>query len=112
MSASDGSNASITYPDVIRHWSPESEKYTGGDALTTLLLQGWEIRETVSCETYWHGGSRPTDIYHIELVRDSFIMSIAVMTNPYVRRLVNDASFQLRLFQKQVSASMPGGHRH
>ena len=96
---------------VDRHWSPESEKYAGGDALVTLLIQGWEIKAPVVCETYWHGGARPTDIYHMHLVRDNQTMSLAVLVNPYIRRLVNDMPAPLRPRKKRIAAALPANHR-
>jgi len=79
-------DADNTYPDIVRYWSHDCEEYAGGDALFTLLDEGWTIAETIFYETYWHSGS--TDIYDIELVKDSTVMFINVIDNPYVQRFV------------------------
>lgn len=92
----DSANSHFEYMDVVRYWSPTSQSYAGGDALVTLLCQGWAIAETVFHEEYWHAGSRPVTIYHMELSRGEAIMNVPVFANPYVRRMVASTLFQLR----------------
>ncbi len=104
MVAFDALNAHVEYPDVVRHWSPISEKYAGGDQLITLLNQGWQIKETIFCETYWHAGSRPVEIYHMDLVRDHETLAVPVLTNPYVRRIVGTLPFHIRDIDEQTAA--------
>lgn len=92
----DASNSHFEYMDVVRHWSPISQKYAGGDAVLTLMSTGWKIDETVFYEEYWHAGSRPVTIYHMEMVRDDEHMAVPVFVNPYIRRIVRDSGMQLR----------------
>lgn len=96
MVAFDASNAHFDYMDVVRHWSPLSEHYAGGDALLTLLNDGWEISETVFYEEIWHAGSRLVLVYHMDLVRDDALMRVPVLSNPYIRRLVASLPLQIR----------------
>ena len=98
----DALNSHFDYMDVIRHWSPVSEKYAGGDALATLLNQGWQINETVLFEEYWHSGTRPVVIYHIELIRNSETLKMPVLTNPYVRRIFDTLPVHIGPYRQQA----------
>ena len=91
------------YPDVVHYWSSESEQYAGGDALITLVNQGWTISETIICERYWLNGSRSRDIYHMELIRDDDGISIAVLVNPYIRNLVKHMGLKLVSYEAQLA---------
>ena len=55
----DASNSHFEYMNVLRHWSPSSEKYAGGDAVVTLLTcEDWKIGETIFYEQYWCAAAR------------------------------------------------------
>ena len=98
----DSSNAHFEYMDVVRHWSPTSENFAGGDVIVTLLTgEGWKIGETIFCEEYWCAGSRLVTIYHMELHRSGETMTVPVLANPYVRRMVASTMFQLRPFPER-----------
>jgi hypothetical protein len=90
MIAFDASNSHFEYMDVLRHWSPTCEKYTGGDALLTFLLSGWNLIDAVFYEEHWHSGVRMVVIYHFQLERDGEKLSMPVFSNPYVSRLVQN----------------------
>jgi hypothetical protein len=99
----DASNSHFEYMDVVRHWSPKSEKFAGGDAVVTLLTcEDWKIDETVFYEQYWCAGSRLVTIYHMEMHRDGETMTVPVLANPYVRRMVDSTMFQLRPLPEQA----------
>jgi hypothetical protein len=95
MIASDASNSHFDYLDVIRHYSPISEKYTGGDALLTFLLDDWRLIDAVFYEEYWHAGVRMVVIYHFQLEREGETLSMPVFSNPYVFRLVQNLPLQV-----------------
>lgn len=84
------SNWHYAYMDMIRHWHPGSEKYTGGDALFTALENGWQLNREVKFEEYWHAGVRSVLVYHFELSRDGETMVMPVIRNPYVNRIVRE----------------------
>lgn len=84
----DALNAHFDYLDLSRHWCIRSEKYAGGDALITRLNEGWQIRDDVYEETFWHAGSRLVTIYHFELEFKGEVETMPVLANPYVHRLV------------------------
>ena len=96
MVAFSALNAHVSYPDVVRYWSPISEPYAGGDQLITLLQQGWQIKETIFYETYWHAGTRPVEVYHMSLLQEDETMTVRVLANPYVDRFAHASPFQLR----------------
>lgn len=104
MVAFDARNAHAEYMDVVRHWSPESEAYAGGDALVTFLNQDWRLGETVLVEEYWHAGTRLVLIYHIDLVRENDVLRMPVLTNPYVRRLIESLPVQMRGLNEEAEA--------
>jgi hypothetical protein len=78
----------IQYVDVIRNWSPTSEKYGGGDTLVTAINNGWDVGDTVYLEEFMHYGQRRVAIYHFELKKGSERRHLAVVDNPYVTRFV------------------------
>ena len=75
--------------DLTCHWCPQSQRYAGGDALLTYLNNGWEIQGNIYCEEYWHGGSRRILIYYFVLARQGECVTMRVLTNPLVDRLLD-----------------------
>ncbi len=103
MVSFDASNSHFQYMDVVCHWSPTSQKYAGGDALITLLNEGWLLNETVFYEEYWHAGSRLVVIYYLTMVRDGEEMEVPVLSNPYVHRMMITLPVQVRPLAQRVS---------
>lgn len=93
MIAFDASNSHFDYLDVIRHWSPNSEKYAGGDALMTFLLNGWNIKDAIFYEEHWHSGVRMVMVYYFQLEYQGENCLMPVLDNPYVNRLVYSLPF-------------------
>ena len=50
MIARNPANFHAEYMDVVQHWSPDSEKYGGGDALITIMMMGLELSPTLYME--------------------------------------------------------------
>lgn len=99
----DASNSHFEYMDVVRHWSPVSQKYAGGDAVITLLNEGWRVNEVVFHEEYWHAGSRPVTIYHLDMVRGDEQMHVPVLSNPYVRRMIENLPVHVHPWNQRQS---------
>lgn len=78
----------VDYPDILRHWSPVSEKYAGADCLVTALRNGWRVVGEIYHEETWLAGMRLTGVYHITLKRGDEMMEMPVLSNPYARRLI------------------------
>jgi len=83
------------YTRKPRHYCPRSEAFTGADSLISKLRQGW----TPSGRIYEHKvlfkGSRFTTVYYFELRRDGDMLTMPVVSNPYVQRLVHEMRLQI-----------------
>lgn len=90
------SNFHVDYIDVAQHWSPDSEKYAGGDCLVTALYSGWEMNPVVYVERKWYAGARQITVYHVELERDGEVMSMPVLNNPYINRMIRNTEVQVQ----------------
>ncbi len=96
MALDTSNNYHVEYPDVYRHWSASCEKYAGGDGLVTMLRGGWHIEgDSVTAEEFWLAGTRPVTVYHMKMVRGDESMSVPVITNPYVRRVIRMHSLKV-----------------
>jgi len=73
---------------IYRHWSLGSQVFVGGDMLLTALDSGWEIAGTVLRQEYLCISNRCTYVYHLELHRDRVIISMRVIENPWVKRML------------------------
>jgi hypothetical protein len=90
--------SSTHFNNMRHHWCPRSEAYTGGDSLLSALDAGWVMNTLVFAQTVWHGGSRPTTIYYFELKHGSRMMTMPVIGNPFVDRLIIQKSLQIVTF--------------
>ena len=81
-------NFHVEYMDVVQHWSPNSEKFAGADSLLTLLYDGWQMNRTVKRREHWFAGMRSVYIYHIELERNGEKVTMPVVHNPYINRMI------------------------
>ncbi len=82
------SNLHYAYMAEVRHWDPESENFTGADALFTAFDNGWTLDKDVEYEEHWYAGTRGVTVYHFTLRRDDETMTMKVVTNPLVRRML------------------------
>ncbi|MFN8371941.1 MAG: hypothetical protein U0694_03575 [Anaerolineae bacterium] len=72
-----------------RHWSPNSQPYTGCDALLTALERGWRIAgKLVFSELFWRGNGRCIRVYHFDLQKGEEKQRMCVVWNPVVEQLV------------------------
>ena len=92
-------------PTIYRHWSPFSEKYTGGDALVTALDDGWKLQGVVFRQEFWLAGVRRVCLYHVELVRNGETTRMVVVQNPYVTRLLFGSDAQVVLINQRKATS-------
>lgn len=90
----DTPNSHVEYMDVAQHWHPHSEPYAGGDALVTLLAQGWTMRRDVYVEKSEFAGLRYVSVYHIELERDGEVIKMPVVRNPYINRVIRTGPYR------------------
>jgi len=88
-------NFHVQYPDVNRHWSPRSEEFAGADCLVTAMMRGWELSDRVVHETHLHGGARYVNIYHFQMRKGEREITMPVLENPYVTRLLFTSPFEV-----------------
>lgn len=89
------SNFHYAYIDMIRHYHPESEKYTGADALFTAVENNWEIEDTVRYETHWLMGGRNVVVYYFDLTLGNEKMTMPILTTPYITRVLGEMKLKL-----------------
>ncbi len=89
--------ASVNLEDkgIYRHWSPGSQKFVGGDTLLTALESGWEIAGSVLRQEYSCVSNRCTYVYHLELQREREIISMKVIENPWVMRMLRQLKVEI-----------------
>jgi hypothetical protein len=74
--------------DVSRHWCPLSQRYAGVDALLGRLDNGWKIRGGIGLDEHWFGETRRTLVYHFVLTRQNHSVTMSVLHNPVLARLL------------------------
>ena len=88
-------NYHVQYLDVIKHWHPSSERFTGGDALLTALYNGWEMAGEIVRQDHWYAGMRCVTVYQITLERNGDNRTMRVIHNPYVSRLIKQSNLRI-----------------
>ena len=78
-----------------RHWAQASQRYAPADVLFQYIRYGWQIDDAVFIETYYCLRSRSVNIYHFQLRREEERISVPVLANPAVRRLVRAVGSKL-----------------
>lgn len=101
------SNYHVEYMDVFQHWSQDSERFGGGDALITAMMMGWELEPTIYMEYKHFGGNRRVRVYHCRLTNRSEEMEMPVVHNPYVNRLIRQMQLKIEPYQSaKISRDM------
>lgn len=95
MSQPQLSNFHYAYMSMIRHWHPESEPFTGADALFTAVENGWEIGSTVRYEAHWLMGGRSVTVYYFDLSKGSEKLTMPILTTPYIHRALQSLDVKL-----------------
>jgi hypothetical protein len=73
-----------------RHWSPESETYAPGEVLLRYLRDSWTPDNIVNVETFPCSGCRQVEVYFFLLVRGDKRISMPLIANPVVLRLIHE----------------------
>jgi hypothetical protein len=87
-----------------RHWCPRSEKFTGVDSLLSAISDGWTINHSVLHHQVWRGGTRPVDVYFFELIRGRHIVTMPVISNPWLERVIVEYELQIHTYSNQEVA--------
>ncbi|GAB1421222.1 hypothetical protein MASR2M15_13730 [Anaerolineales bacterium] len=72
---------------INRHWSPDSEIFTGADSLLSAQERGWKIL-TYAKRLYQSSSTRRTTVYVFTMERDGEYIKMAVVLNPYIKNLI------------------------
>ena len=96
-------NWHYAYRRIVRHWHAQSEHYAGGDCLLSALNDGWQMDVRVIAEAHWRAGTRCVMVYHFELMRGDETMTMPVITNPFVERLIAENAVQVALQHRAAS---------
>jgi hypothetical protein len=82
-----------------RHWSPQSQAFTGGDALCTALADGWTPHWIIFQQGFEFAGGRQVSVYHVLLHRDGVSVHMRIVENPTVARLIQSLGVQVATLQ-------------
>lgn len=97
------SDPGYEYLELRRHWHAGSEKYAGADAFVTAITQGWKVDGDIYLEEHWHAGSRLVVVFHVELVSGDERMTMPVLSNPYMRRVMRRLATKVRPIEERDS---------
>ncbi|MEO1664795.1 MAG: hypothetical protein AAFU54_09165 [Chloroflexota bacterium] len=86
----------------FHYWSPKSEAFASASHLYSAILRGWQTSSHVIQRTYTFGGGRHTHVYYIELRRDRQYMTMPVIENPALIRLLALNSFEVSGYQEHI----------
>lgn len=85
-----------------RHWCPRSEPVTSGEALASMLDQGWAFAE---CACYHHQRDikgRSFHLYSFCLQRGYHVVRMTVISNPYILRVIKQ--HDLAVIETEIQA--------
>jgi len=86
-----------------RHWSPESEAYAPGEVLLQYLQDTWTLDNPVRIEAFPRSGCRYVEIYHFVLVRGEERISIPLISNPVVLRLIQEYRLTVQRYDHETN---------
>jgi hypothetical protein len=92
------------FGDLYHHWDSHSKAYAGGDQLATAVFLGWKLPDAVFVERHWLSEGRHVLVYHFRLTRGDENMTMAVINNPYVSRLVCERNLHVIAVRNQKKA--------
>jgi hypothetical protein len=93
-----------------RHWCPLSQPYAGVDALLSYLDEGWQIRGEIGCDEHWFGESRRILVYRFILNRQDSCVTMHVLWNPVLERLLSQFDQGRTSPVKRMSRSATDSH--
>lgn len=101
----------LELPDVTQHWCPRSQKYAGGDALVSLLNDGWQVQQPILYEEVWFGGGRQVTVYYFELEKLNETVKMPVIANPFVLNLISQLHVRVLPVWWRVSHAAYASHQ-
>lgn len=91
------------YTDTDRHFSPESEIYTGADSLITARRNGWRLINIAYEEQIEMRGGRYTTLYYFKLIRQGKKVIMPIVATPYIERMLLTRKVVLLPFPDRAS---------
>ena len=92
MASTSNSNISnfhaLYYSVTSQHWTPNSERFAGGDNLMTAIYRGWQIEKCVAVH-HTYNGMREVKVFEFTLSKNGETMTMPVIHNPYIERFLN-----------------------
>lgn len=85
----------------FHHWDPTSEVFASTSHLLSAILRGWVVNTAVIRRAYHFGGGRHTYLYYFELKRRGEYMTMPVVDNPSVMRLIALNPFEVVEYRQQ-----------
>lgn len=76
------------YTETDRHFSPQSEIYTGADSLITAQRNGWRLVNIAYEELVEMRGGRYTALYYFKLIRNNEKMIMPIVATPFIERML------------------------
>ncbi|MEZ4666521.1 MAG: hypothetical protein R3E39_01155 [Anaerolineae bacterium] len=80
----------IESDDSYRHWSPQSQRFAPADILLQYLQDGWNINNRIVAEVFHCPSRQCAELYYFMLLHNSEYITIPVIANPLVLRLVRE----------------------
>jgi hypothetical protein len=78
-----------------RHWDPESEEFTGMDALFYAVQCDWKVSKTVFCEKNVNRHKRQVRVFTFILTLHDQIRYMSVIETPHVLNFISLAHLSL-----------------
>ncbi len=80
---------------AFHHWCPRSEVYAATSQLLSAINIGWQVNQRVIWQAIAFAGNRQACLYYFELHRDGEFMTMPVLENPALLRLLFTQSFEV-----------------
>ncbi len=91
--------------DIVHHWCPRSQTFASTSHLVSAINSGWQVNTVVirKAVTYGARQARQANLYYTELRRDGEYMTMPVVENPALIRLLCVGPFEVVDYQAQIS---------
>jgi hypothetical protein len=93
------------YTLTDRHWHAGSEPYTGGDSLLTAIRNGWQLLNLAYEQIIQLRGGRTVHVIYFQFIQSSERITMPVVVNPFVERLLVERKMMLHPMREATSLS-------
>jgi len=78
-----------------RHWSPSSQPFASAEILLKYLREGWQLERTVAVQMFQCVSRRCVRLYYFSALHDDQSLTIPVVENPIVLRVIRENHLEL-----------------